>query len=75
MISHAVEDYLKAIYEIAEDADQVTTSALAVHLQVAPASVTGMVQRLARARPRLVNYERHQGVTLTPAGRRLAVAL
>lgn len=73
MISHAVEDYLKAIYEIEEDIGQVTTSLLAMHLAVAPASVTGMVQKLAKARPRLVNYERHQGVTLTPAGRKIAL--
>lgn len=73
MISHAVEDYLKAIYEIDEDFGEVTTSLLAVHLGVAPASVTGMVQKLARAKPRLVNYERHRGVTLTPAGRKVAL--
>ncbi|MCS6910904.1 MAG: metal-dependent transcriptional regulator [Anaerolineales bacterium] len=73
MISHAVEDYLKAIYEIEEDVGHVTTSLLAMHLAVAPASVTGMVQKLAKARPRLVNYERHQGVTLTPAGRKIAL--
>jgi DtxR family Mn-dependent transcriptional regulator len=75
MISHAVEDYLKALYEIEEDAGQVTTSALAEHLQVAPASVTGMMQKLARMRPRLVNYERHRGAALTPAGRRIALEI
>ncbi len=73
MVSHAVEDYLKAIYEIEEDFGAVTTSLLAVHLDVRPASVTGMVQKLAKARPRLVNYESHRGVTLTPAGRKIAL--
>lgn len=73
MLTHATEDYLKAIYEIEEDFGQVSTSLLAVHLKVAPASVTGMVQKLAKTRPRLVNYERHQGVTLTPAGRKIAL--
>jgi DtxR family Mn-dependent transcriptional regulator len=73
MVSHAVEDYLKAIYEIEEDFGAVSTSLLAVHLAVAPASVTGMVQKLAKSRPRLVNYERHHGVTLTPAGRKIAL--
>ncbi len=73
MISHAVEDYLKAMYELEEDFGAVTTSLLAVHLDVAPASVTGMVQKLAKAKPRLVNYERHRGVTLTPAGRKIAL--
>jgi len=73
MLSHAVEDYLKAIYEIEEDFGQVSTSLLAVHLNVKPASVTGMIQKLATEKPRLVNYERHHGVTLTPAGRKIAL--
>ena len=73
MISHAVEDYLKAIYELEEDYDKVTTSALAEHLKVAPASVTGMLQKLAEGRPKLVHYERHHGVALTSAGRKIAL--
>jgi DtxR family Mn-dependent transcriptional regulator len=73
MISHAVEDYIKAIYELEEDFGKVTTSALAEKLEVAPASVTGMIQKLAEAKPKLVKYERHHGVTLTPAGRKIAL--
>ncbi|MGQ0601633.1 MAG: metal-dependent transcriptional regulator [Anaerolineales bacterium] len=73
MISRAIEDYIKTIYEIEEDFGAVTTSLLAVHLNVKPASVTGMVQKLSKERPRLVNYERHKGVTLTPAGRKIAL--
>jgi DtxR family transcriptional regulator, Mn-dependent transcriptional regulator len=75
-LSHAIEDYLKAIYELAEETGRVSTSALAERLDVKPASVTGMLQKLAepeQERPRLVNYERHRGVTLTPAGKRLAL--
>jgi DtxR family Mn-dependent transcriptional regulator len=75
-LSHAIEDYLKAIYELAEESGRVSTSALAERLDVKPASVTGMLQKLAepeQERPRLVNYERHRGVTLTPAGKRLAL--
>jgi DtxR family Mn-dependent transcriptional regulator len=75
-ITHAIEDYLKAIYELAEDTGRASTSALAERLAVNPASVTGMLQKLAepdKERPRLVNYERHHGVTLTPAGKRLAL--
>src|SRR5574341_1113992 len=75
MLSHATEDYLKAIYELEEDFGRVTTSALAERLNVAPASVTGMLQKLAEGRPRLVNYERHHGVVLTPAGRKIALEI
>jgi DtxR family Mn-dependent transcriptional regulator len=73
MISHAVEDYLKAIYELAEDAGRVSTSALTEKLGVKAPSVTGMLQKLAETKPALVKYERHQGVTLTTAGRRVAL--
>ncbi len=73
MISHAVEDYLKAIFELAEDTGRVSTSALAERLDVKPGSVSGMLQKLADWRPRLVNYERHRGVSLTPAGQRIAL--
>lgn len=73
MLSHAVEDYLKAIYELEEDFGRVSTSLLAEQLNVRPASVTGMLQKLADEQPCLVNYERHHGVTLTPAGRKIAL--
>jgi DtxR family Mn-dependent transcriptional regulator len=32
-----------------------------------------MIQKLAEAKPKLVKYERHHGVTLTPAGRKIAL--
>jgi DtxR family Mn-dependent transcriptional regulator len=73
MISSNTEDYLKAIYERLEDSGRVTTSALAERLNVAPASVTEMVQKLARMQPPLVDYERHRGVSLTEAGRKIAL--
>lgn len=50
-----------------------STTDLAARLGVAPASVTGMIQRLATATPPLVTYRKHQGVTLTPEGRRAAL--
>ncbi len=71
MLSKAAEDYLKAIFELGEEADRVSTSALAARLKVAPASVTGMLQRLTDTR--LVDYERHRGATLTAAGRKIAL--
>src|SRR3990172_2228408 len=74
-ISHTVEDYLKAIYGLQEDAGKVSTNALAEKLGVSPASVTGMVKKLAEDRPRLVDYEKHHGVTLTPAGRKIALEI
>lgn len=71
--SESVDDYLKAILELGgADDDRVTTNALAERLGIRTPSVTGMLQRLALQRPALVQYEKHRGARLTPAGRRRA---
>jgi DtxR family transcriptional regulator, Mn-dependent transcriptional regulator len=66
-----VEDYLKAIYAFERDGHAAATNDIAQHLSIAPASVSGMVQRLADQG--LVAYERYRGVRLTAAGRRAAL--
>jgi DtxR family transcriptional regulator, Mn-dependent transcriptional regulator len=62
-----VEDYLKAIYELERGGEPAATNDLATHLSVAPASVTGMVRRLAEQG--LLTHERYRGVRLTVHGR------
>jgi len=74
-LSHAEGDYLKAIYELAEDAGKVSTSALVQRLGRKAGSVTGMLQQLADKKPRLVDYQRHHGVSLTPAGAQIALEI
>jgi DtxR family Mn-dependent transcriptional regulator len=69
----AEQDYLKAIFDLGRGNVPVTTSQLARHLGLSPASVTGMVQRLAAANPPLVAYRKHHGVELSLAGRREAL--
>jgi len=69
----SIQDYLKNIYELTEDGASASTNALAAKLKVKPASVTGMVQKLASAKPALVEYQKHQGVTLTKDGRKAAL--
>lgn len=66
-----VEDYLKTIYEIGRGTVAVATNDIAQRLNIAPASVSGMVRRLADQG--LLGYERYRGVTLTEAGRRAAL--
>jgi DtxR family Mn-dependent transcriptional regulator len=73
--SSAVEDYLKAIYQLQGQDEAVSTTELAHRLHLTPASVTGMIKRLAADDPPLVEYERYQGVTLTASGERLALAV
>ncbi|MCA9972842.1 MAG: metal-dependent transcriptional regulator [Anaerolineales bacterium] len=67
----AIEDYLKTIYMLAEEDSPVSTSRIADARQVRPASVTSMLQRLARLN--LVDYEKHYGVTLTVSGTKVAL--
>jgi DtxR family Mn-dependent transcriptional regulator len=73
MLTASVEDYLKAVYHISEGAGRASTTALAERLGVTPASVTGMLRKLSRRRPQLVQYQKHHGVTLTEEGRRRAL--
>ena len=72
-ITQNIQDYLKAIYNLTESDGYASTNALAARLGIAPASVTGMVQKLATSTPPLVLYRKHQGVTLTPEGERAAL--
>lgn len=70
-LTSAHEDYLKAIYALKSQTSEVTNSALAQHLDVSPASATNMVKKLAGLN--LVEYERYQSISLTPAGERVAL--
>ena len=71
MHTKAVEDYLKAIFEVEREQGKVSTTVLAERMGVAPASVTGMLKKLDGLH--LVTYERYQGVLLTESGRQLAL--
>lgn len=73
ILTQSIQDYLKQIYDLSADGSPASTNDLAVRLGVAPASVTGMLQRLANVSPALVIYKKHQGATLTPEGERAAL--
>ena len=66
-----VEDYLKAIYDIQQGGGAATTNALAERLDLAPASVSGMIRRLAVQG--LIDHEPYRGARLTVAGRTAAL--
>ncbi|MDP6793419.1 MAG: metal-dependent transcriptional regulator [Anaerolineales bacterium] len=74
-LSHAIEDYLKGIYELQQGGCTVSTSALARRLGFTSASVTGMLKKLAAQAPQLVKYRRHRGVVLTPTGEKIALEI
>src|SRR2546421_12432655 len=69
-LTAAVQDYAKAIYML-ESRGTVSTTALAERLDVRPASVSGMLRKLAVLG--LVEHERYHGVHLTERGRLVAL--
>jgi DtxR family Mn-dependent transcriptional regulator len=66
-----VEDYLKAIYDLERVGEPASTNDIADRLAISPASVSGMVRRLADQG--LITHEPYRGVRLTGDGRRAAL--
>jgi DtxR family Mn-dependent transcriptional regulator len=73
--TEAVDDYLKAIFELEELGGRASTAAIAKKLDIAAASVTGMLRKLAEQQPPWVEYEKHRGATLTQRGRSRALEI
>jgi DtxR family Mn-dependent transcriptional regulator len=72
-LSRSIEDYLKAVYELGRSGEPVQTGALAEAVSVAPASVSGMVRRMAELG--LISHTPYHGVELTGIGRRAALQI
>src|SRR6185312_2247153 len=74
MYTFTEENYLKVIYKLAEeDGTKATTSAIAAILKIPASSVTDMLKKLSAKK--LINYEKHYGVTLTEEGKKVAVQI
>lgn len=74
--TESVDDYLKAIYWLGGDERRwVGGTELANRLEVAPASVTNMLQKLALQPKSFIEYKRGHGVRLSNAGRRRALEI
>jgi DtxR family Mn-dependent transcriptional regulator len=65
-MSSSTEEYLEAIYNLTQNGETATTSAIAKRMQIAPASATEMLKKLADEE--YVNYSPYQGATLTSKG-------
>lgn len=68
--SEQMEEYLETIYRLEVEGKVARTGEIAHHLDVAPPSVTDMVQKLEKAG--FVKYEPYRGAVLTEPGRTLA---
>src|SRR6202046_1050843 len=74
--SEAVDDYLKAIFQLSGPLErQVSSTEIALHLVITAASVTNMLQKLAVSEPPLVIYKKHHGAKLAKAGKRRALEI
>lgn len=72
--SSSIEDYVKVIYSFTEWQDKpITSSQLAQRLGVANSSVSEMVRKLKDQG--LVDHKPYSAITLTAAGRRLALSM
>ncbi len=70
--SEAIEDYAKAIYALSLDrGGPVLNGEVAERLGVTPATATSMLKRLGDLG--FVDYLPYRGVTLTPAGEKVAL--
>lgn len=69
--SQSTEDYLERIHELIERQGYVRPIEIAAALGIKQSSVTKMMQRLHDRG--LANYTKHRGLTLTPAGKKVAL--
>src|ERR1700712_3125592 len=67
----AEENYLKSIFHLSLNDESVSTNNLAALLNTKASSVTDMLKKLAEKE--LINYIPYQGVSLTEAGKKIAV--
>ena len=74
-LTHAVEDYLKTIYDLTRSGERASTNQIAERMAVTPASASGMIQKLAVTTPPLLEYEKHHGVILTEEGEKIALEI
>ena len=70
-LTDAIQDYLKALYHLQRDGERVSVTALAREQNVAAASASEMVKKLAALG--LVEHAPYRGVRLSPDGEKVAL--
>jgi DtxR family Mn-dependent transcriptional regulator len=69
-VSHALEDYLKAIYQLSEEAKPVIAARIAAETGVSPSTIFATLRRLAKEG--YVTINRRKEIHLTNDGKRVA---
>ncbi len=72
MRKKTIEDYVELIYNIQNEKGKVHTNDIAQFLDINPASVTEVFQKLSSEG--YIDYEKYSGVTLTSEGEKIAIA-
>ena len=62
MNSESEEDYLKALYHLQKESNEVTTNSIAEYLKMKPSSVTDMLKKLSDKN--YINYQKYKGSSL-----------
>lgn len=74
MNSFTEENYLKAIYKIAESGESViTTNDIARKLNTSAASVTDMLKKLSKKK--FIKYRKYNGLSMTDSGNKIALSV
>jgi DtxR family Mn-dependent transcriptional regulator len=69
-LSASLEDYIEAIYHIADEKLVARSKEIATRLNVSRASVTEALRALAKKE--LINYAPYEAITMTAKGRKVA---
>ena len=73
-LSYSEENYLKAIYHLSENRNQVVnTNAIADSLNTKAASASDMIKKLAAKK--LISYKKYYGVKITDTGKKVALQI
>jgi DtxR family Mn-dependent transcriptional regulator len=70
MSTKSIEDYVKALYILSRNGKSVSTTEIAEHFKIAPASVTEMLKKLAKSG--YVKYSPYRGAHLSKKGFQVA---
>jgi len=70
-LTDTIQHYLREIYKLGQAGSPVSVTALARARHVSPASASAMVKKLAALK--LTEHEPYHGVSLTPAGEKVAL--
>ena len=72
MRKKTIEDYIEIVYNLQKSKKKVHTNDIASALNINPASVTEILQKLSEEG--YINYEKYTGATLARKGKKIAIA-